>query len=516
MYDVSRSSLAAEECADAAAVLRHLRLAGALIAALTVARLLCAGLLPLASDEAYYWLWSRHLSFGYYDHPPLIALVIRLGTMLAGDTEFGVRVVGIALNIPATWAVWRAATILFRDARLAADAALYFNLSLIVSVGTLLATIDAPLVAASAFVLYFLAKLVETGRGAWWLAVGAAMGLGLLSKYSALFLGVGIAGWLVCTLPGRKWLRTPWPYAGGVVALALFAPVVVWNAQHEWASFLKQFGRTVVSGWEPLHLLEYLATQVGLATPSIFILGIAGLLACMRGEKRPPALLLALVLPIGVYFVWHALHARVQGNWTAPAVPAMSLVAAFAAWRLAWKGRAGDLLRWSRVLAVPVGVAATVLIYLHALFGIVPLGNADPVPRLLGVGWRALAAEIEATREAIGARTVLAGDYATTAWLTFYMPAHPDVVQITQRFRWVHLPEPDAARFAGPLLIVYREDYTALDYDGPRFATFEMLKTVARGRRGVAIESYMLVRAEGPKGDPFNRTPAPERQGWRN
>jgi 4-amino-4-deoxy-L-arabinose transferase-like glycosyltransferase len=516
VLDVSRLSQAAERGADEAAALRHARLAGALIAALVVARLLGAGLLPLASDEAYYWLWSRHLSFGYYDHPPLIALVIRLGTMLAGDTELGVRLVGIALSVPATWAVWRAAAILFRDARLAADAALYFNLSLIVSVGTLLATIDAPLVAASAFVLYFLAKLVDTGRGAWWLAVGAAMGLALLAKYSALFLGVGIAGWLVCVPDARRWLRTPWPYAGAAVALALFAPVVVWNAQHEWASFLKQFGRTAVRGWEPLKLLEYLFTQAGVATPSIFVLGVAGLVACVRGKTRPPPLLVALVLPMGAYFAWHALHTRVQGNWTAPVVPAMALVAAFAAWRLAWQGWAGDMLRWSRILAVPLGVAVTVLIYLHALFGIVPLGKADPVPRLLGVGWRALAAEVETTRAAVGAQTILAGDYATTAWLTFYLPAHPDVIQITQRFRWVHLPEPDPARFIGPLLIVYREDYSALDYDRARFATFEVLKTVARGRSGAPAETYMLVRAQGPKGDALDRTPPPERQSSRD
>ena len=68
---------------------------------------------PLTFDEAYYWIWSKHLAGGYYDHPPGVALVIRLGTMIAGDTEFGVRLVSILLALPMSFAVYRTAEILF-------------------------------------------------------------------------------------------------------------------------------------------------------------------------------------------------------------------------------------------------------------------------------------------------------------------------------------------------------------------------------------------------------------------
>src|SRR6266540_2293666 len=127
---------------------RYSAFVAALVGALMLARLVCAATVPLAFDEAYYWLWSQHPAGGYYDHPPLIALLIRLGTLIGGDSEFGVRLVCVLLGIPATWAVWRSAAILLGNARLAANAALFFNLTLIVSVGTLLATIDAPLVVA--------------------------------------------------------------------------------------------------------------------------------------------------------------------------------------------------------------------------------------------------------------------------------------------------------------------------------------------------------------------------------
>src|SRR5713226_2578173 len=83
------------------------------ILALVALRLGAAAWTPLTFDEAYYWMWSKHLAFGYYDHPPGVAAVIRLGTTIGGDTNFGVRLVSILLALPMSWAVYRAAAILF-------------------------------------------------------------------------------------------------------------------------------------------------------------------------------------------------------------------------------------------------------------------------------------------------------------------------------------------------------------------------------------------------------------------
>ena len=167
------------------------------VLALVALRLVAAAWTPLTFDEAYYWMWSKHLAGGYYDHPPMVAVVIRLGTMIAGDTELGVRLVSILLALPMSWAVYRAAAILFGGQRVAATATILLNVTLMAAVGTLIVTPDAPLLVASSFVLFYLAKVLETGRGAWWLAVGAAVGAALLSKYTALFFGPAILIWLV-------------------------------------------------------------------------------------------------------------------------------------------------------------------------------------------------------------------------------------------------------------------------------------------------------------------------------
>src|SRR5947208_6618268 len=215
---------------------------GLAILALVALRLVAAAFTPITFDEAYYWMWSKHLAGGYYDHPPMVAVVIRLGTMIAGDTELGVRLVSIVLALPMSWAVYRTAAILFGGVRVATTAALLLNITLMAAVGTLIVTPDAPLLVASSFVLFCLAKVLATERGAWWLAVGAAVGAALLSKYTALFFGPAILIWLVSVPKLRHWLISPWPYLGGMVALAIFSPVIFWNVDHHWVSFIKQIG----------------------------------------------------------------------------------------------------------------------------------------------------------------------------------------------------------------------------------------------------------------------------------
>src|SRR6202142_2105023 len=286
---------------------------GPRVFALVALRLVAAAWTPLTFDEAYYWTWSKHLAFGYYDHPPLVAVVIRLGTMIAGDTELGVRLVSILLALPMSYAVYRTASILFGGRRLACTATLLLNATLMAAVGTMIVTPDAPLLVASSFVLFFLAKVLETGRGAWWLAVGAAAGLALVSKYTALFFGPAILIWLVSVPKLRRWLASPWPYLGGVVALAIFSPVILWNAHHHWVSFIKQIGRSRIEDFKPVFIGELVPTQIAFATPLVWILGAMGLYALLRrnaGALAARVLINTTFWTIVAYFFWHSLHAR--------------------------------------------------------------------------------------------------------------------------------------------------------------------------------------------------------------
>ena len=291
------------------------RIVGLAILGLIFVRLLCAANMPLATDEVLYWRYSTHLAPGFLDHPGMNPFLIRMGTTLLGDTPLGVRFFPVLLGLPASWAVWRAAAILFRDARTGATAALVFNLTLVMSVGSLLATSDASVVATSALLMFCLAKLNQTGRSAWWLAIGAAFGLGMLAKYTTVFFAVGIFAWLLAVPEQRKWFRSPWPYLGGLLALAVFSPVLLWNAEHHWASLVYQSSRMTIHRWSIRYVFELIVSQIGLATPPIFILACAGLVWGLRdseAQKKWAILIVAMIAPVLIYFLWHSLHERVH------------------------------------------------------------------------------------------------------------------------------------------------------------------------------------------------------------
>ena len=477
----------------------------AAIALLFALRLAAGALLPLSADEAYYWLWSRHLAGGYFDHPPAIAYVIRAGTVLFGDTAFGVRVGGIVLCFGAGWFVWRAGALLLRDERAGGLGCLLFNLTLMVAVETMAATPDAPSIAAAAAFVWALAKLADTADGRWWLAAGLAAGFGLLAKYTALFLGAGALVWMVASPPMRRWLLSPWPYLGGVVALGLFVPNLMWNAAHGWASFAFQFGRVEGHGFTLRFLAEFLGAQLILATPFILVLGVAGLAAAPRGDRR--ALLGALIWPAVIYFVWHSLHDRVQGNWPCFLYPALAIAAADAMLRTDWQGWRAPLVRWSKRLAMPFAAALLLAGYTQALLGVVPMGRKDPLARLLAVGLPQVADGVEKLRLATGARAILTTDYATAAWFSFYAPGRPVIVDIGEDRRWPDAPAPSAALFAAPSLYVTEARRDRRDLIDAAFRHVTEAARVDRLRKGVAIAHYVIYRVDGLKGVPPGRLP---------
>jgi 4-amino-4-deoxy-L-arabinose transferase-like glycosyltransferase len=469
-------------------------------------RLACAAFTPLSFDESLYWVWSKHIAGGYYDHPPVNPILIRLGTALFGNTEFGVRVFGVLLALPASFAVWRAGAILFDDERVGATAALYFNLTLVMAVGSVLATPDNAVVIATAFLLLTLAKLYETGRGAWWLAIGVAFGVGMLSKYTTIFFAVSILAWLL--VPElRRWLVTPWPWLSGVIALAVFSPTLIWNAEHHWASVLYQYNRLVVHEWSLRYLGEFFAAQIGMATPFVFVLGAMGLVGLLRGEGGrfgARVLINATVWPILIYFVWHTFHGRVEGNWPEPIFVPFVIAAAVAVERIKWDGAWASIQRVSQRLAVPVGLAIAAAIYVQGVFGIVPLGMADPTASKLGAGWRQLGVQMDEVRARLGAPIVLTYDYGLASWLAFYLPSHPPVEQINGRMRYVNAPEPDPALFRGTIMYVCAVECAEIPALQKRFTTVEPAASLTRTRHGVPLQDYRVYSLSGPIGPPLD------------
>ena len=468
------------------------RAALCLIVALIVLRVIMAAILPLSADEAYYWLWSKHLAAGYYDHPPAIAFVIRFGTLLLGDTELGVRLGGVLLSILGTWFVWRTGQLILNDDGRAALAALLFNLTLMIGVEMLAATPDTLSVSATAGFLFFLAKVEKTGDGRWWLGVGIKGGLGLLAKYSGFFVGLGALVWLLASPRARAFLKTPWPWLGGLLALIIFLPNLWWQSHHQWMTFVFQFGRVTNGHLTGRYLLEFIGAQLGLATPFILVLMVWG--AARAGNHRDPRfVLLCMIAPALVYFVIHALHDRVQGNWPAFLYPMLAVLAADAF------GHDGK--GWASRLAMPVAALVLLAAYLQASTGLLPL-KGDPLARLLGVGMRGAASELAVIKEQKGADAILASDYEMTAWLRFYAPTL-HVIAVDQPNRYLEAPMVRAGQ--GPLLYV-----TDREPDGnllANFGTIQKLPDLVRTQHARTVAHYSLWQLDAPRQAIGGKTP---------
>jgi 4-amino-4-deoxy-L-arabinose transferase-like glycosyltransferase len=476
-------------------------------AALIALRLMTAAYLPLSFDESYFWLWSKHLAVSYYDHPPLIALAIKLGTLIFGDTEFGVRAASLAASIAASWAVWRAGAILTGDEAAGGIACAFFNATLMVASQSMAATPDALVLAASAFLLLGVAKLQDTLDGRWWLAIGAALGAAFLTKYTAFFLGAGVALWLLGTREGRVWLRSPWPYAAALLALACLVPNLLWNAAHDWISFRFQFGRVVSGAPTMRYFLEFIGGQFALASPFILILAVAGLArqTWKWPATEPLAIAAAIMWPALIYFSVHSIHDRVQGNWPSFIYPALAVLAAATAVLAA---RKFSLLAISRMLALPVALCVLLVVYAQIITGVMPLtGRYDPVARMLAVGVAPVADDIEKIVAQRGASAIVTTDYVMTGWLSFYLHPTIPVIQITEDYRWLQTPRATADMLRAPLLYVTHNPKVEMQDAAAHFSSVKLDSTLVRRNRGAEVEKIYVYSLAGFHGAPIGRLP---------
>jgi 4-amino-4-deoxy-L-arabinose transferase-like glycosyltransferase len=468
----------------------------ATIGMLGLVRVVLAASIGMTDDEAYYRLWALAPAWGYLDHPPMVGWMIAAGRWIAGDTPLGIRLGAVLTSLLGPLVLWRSAHILFGPA--IARRAVWIALAMpLMAVGGIVITPDAPSVLFWGLAAWALAELHTTRNAHWWLAVGAFAGLGLLSKYTNLFVGAGILLWLAWSHGNLRWLRRWQLWAGGVVACAVASPVVLWNAQHEWASFAKQFGRAGRGqGWTLTYLAELISAFAGLASPLIALLAIAGLAravsAAVRERSQAHILLVSGLVPLLAYFLVHALHSRVQPNWLAPLYPALAICAAIAVAEgtSAWPRRVAS---W----AVPVGFLCSALLYAHALHPLrISPYTKDPSAQMRG--WPELAMELEAMRRAHGACWIATSSYATTGQLAYHLRGQAPVAQLDEPLRYVHLPPLDARARACPALYVELERRHERLLSA-QFAKVADLGVLDRRNAGVPLARYVVYLLAEPR-----------------
>jgi dolichol-phosphate mannosyltransferase len=404
------------------------------IAYIVVLRLIYAGCVELLPEETYYWNYSRHLDFGYLDHPPMVAWLIRLGTDLFGQTEFGVRAGALACGAVTSLFVYKFTRSIFDQATALAALVLAQALPFFFLSGMLM-TPDAPLTAAWAASVYFLWRALIGGLSrAWWRA-GISLGLGLISKYSIALLGPVTLVFMLWDPNSRRWWRQSAPYIAALLALTVFSPVIIWNAQHDWASFAFQTSRRLAEA-PKFALPRLLASVLVLITPTGALAIVAALASGKNAGDEDPQIArrrrfmwLAILIPLSVFAAFSLRH-EVKLDWTGAlwtaALPAMACtwieagpkIVRFAAWVRA---------AWTPTIVVMLLILGAGLHYLA--LGLPGLGYGKHI-ELAPVGWRDLTGHIMKTaaafRRETGADVLIVGmdRYAIASELAFYGPEY--------------------------------------------------------------------------------------------
>ena len=481
-----------------------------LIVGFTLLRLVLAATLPLLPQEAYYWTWSLHPALSYFDHPPLASAGIWLTTALFGSTVFGIKCAAVLWSL--SWNLLWARLILdmFASQRLAFWSVLALNLTLMYEVYGVGPTPDGPLIFGWVGTIWSIWRLRASGHGRWWYAAGAFAGIALLGKYSAVLLLPIVLLFLMVSADCRHWLRKPQPYVALLLALAIFSPVIVWNAEHQWASFAFQGSQRVgqMAAFKPRYFFNLLGTQLLLVTPFLFVISMAALWRGARhwgsADDRTRLLLISAALPL-LLFTAVSLRSHVKLNWLAPAW-----------WSLIILAMQQGLQSGPRARRMAAGLASSALVVLVA-FAMAALPKL-PLARDLNswIGWKDTAERVDTLSRSIqaeGRQTfVFSPNYKISSLLRFYLPGQPRTyaqdIYGARALQFDHFPRTGDLAGATGLLVVSDQAQSRLDLKrlAPWFDSVvlaDVFETLAGGRVVRRVEIYRCTNYTGhPRFDP--------------
>ena len=504
--------------------LRQLLAVAALIAAMTVLRLTYASLLDLRTDEADYWTWSKENVLSFLDHTPMIAWFIRFGTAIFGDTNLGVRFAGIVAMLVTQLLLADIVRRVTHDVRavvlvlLFPEAALYY--------GLLMAKVspDVALIPFAIAMVWTLIRLWEGGDARWWLAAGVFGGLALLSKFTAVMLIPAVLAFMLVPDWRGRWLRSPYPWLAALIAVALFLPVLIWNAGHDWASFRFQFVRaTATHGWSFRTVGDFIGLQFGLVGfISLPVVLSALATTAWRGYRRSDAVAILLstcvIIPFA-YFFWRSLTLRVGDTWPMFIWPAGFAAVAINITMLRREGRPAAMIALavsSSRAAIVSGIAFVIVVFLYYIA--TPwnfLGRADPIGG--EAGYEQVVDRANAELQKTGATWIGTSDYRTYAMLRWFFGNRVPVIQINERGRYLGFRDPGMNLIKGHTgLYVGREPDNSVTnpFWGSTTAIREPLERVERSWRGRVMDTYSLEKLTGwtPELSPPPDSPL---YGWR-
>lgn len=419
----------------------------AVIGCCAIIRLILAARLPLTEDEAYYWQWSRHLAFGYTDHPPAVAWLIAV--FAPPDSPAFVRLGFVICGVVAALALADTARILARRIRVDPSRAAFatacaFSLAPVNWFMFATAMPDPPYLASWCVALWAAARVNEFARRRDMMILGVALGTALLSRAFGFALVGGILGWSL--LPSQRRLWKSGLGLSFAVTAVLYAPFVIWNATHEWANVTFSIQqRNELTGLHVAHLWPLVYGAMLMYSPGLWLAALCAFVVAVRA-KEP--LIIWTAVPLAVLLTVLASFEVVEQYWYLGPYASLSVAMGLGYARL----RSSLRIVWAQLSIVP----ALALLMIGVIAFIAPERTYATVQGITHeidrndapfefIVYGALARDVEslATRAGAGVMTT---SYSLAAELDYHRRLAPVVIGDDYRGResrrWP-LPPPD-------------------------------------------------------------------------
>ncbi len=396
-----------------------------------------ANLIP---DECSYWTWSRTLDWSYFDNSGMVAYLIRLSTtVFHASTPLTVRMPFLILSAGTSFLLYRVGVLLFADRGRALLAVFLFNIFPMTLLGGSAAVHDNALIFFWVLTLWGTARFLKSENPRWFYAIGIALGLSMLSKYTGVLGGIGLLAFFAWIGPLRPWLGRKEPWIGVAIAAVLTIPILWWNVTHEWASlhhvlFIGSGSRSVSHRF--MDGLGYNLAQFLLVSPLLYVALVTALaVATLRNIFRPnhgQALLLCFSLPL-LLFGLQAFKGHVEANWGAMGYASATILAVEYIFQAHGRGKPGLCRRFDgRFLKLGIGVAIimVVVVVLHAWIGLIPAAVEQKIAKEDRIvwethGWHKLGTHVAGLRKS--GDVIAADSYQLCALLEFNVPGQPEV-----------------------------------------------------------------------------------------
>ena len=302
-----------------------------LVSFISLLHLFLAFHVELGGDEAHYALYGLMPDWSYFDHPPMVGWLQAIPMWFA-PYDWSARLVPIGLYILLNTLLYRVTIELFCKRSANSDwqhpqpsdehshwlgfwSLAVLNSCLILVLMGMAMLPDNPLMVISLALILTVIKLLETNEFKTWLMLGFLIGLAALSKYTAVTLVISLV--LVMLVEKRwDWLIQKGLWSAVAIATLMITPVLYWNAQHDWASFLYQINHgTGHATWEFDSLVRTQLTQLASYTPVIFIIGWWMMLKPAHYQDPRTRLLLLFALPVTALFAWGSGYEESLPHW---------------------------------------------------------------------------------------------------------------------------------------------------------------------------------------------------------